>query len=98
MGVKRILMDDRRVVHGRLHPESAVGEAAEEEAVWAPMEESENVPMTVVEEAEPWSSAHRHGAEEVHSLQAPLVEEPKKVAAVEVPDGAGSPARAWYSV
>jgi hypothetical protein len=77
-----------------------MGEAAVAamEAVWAPVEESENVPVTVVKEAEPWSSARRHGAEEAHSLQAPLVEEPKKVAAVEVPDGAGTPARAWRSV
>jgi hypothetical protein len=67
------------------------------EAVWAPVEESETIPVTV-EEAEPWSSARRHGAEEAHSLRAPLVEEPKKVAAVEAPNDAGTPARARRSV
>jgi hypothetical protein len=51
-------------------PESDVGEAA----VWVPVE-SETVPVTVVEEPEPWSGARRHGAEEAHSLQAPLVVE-----------------------
>jgi hypothetical protein len=70
---------------------------AEAEAVWAPVEESETVPVTVVE-AEPWSGARRHGAEEEHSLQAPLVEEPQKVAAVEAPDDTGTPARARRSV
>jgi hypothetical protein len=42
--------------------------------VWVPVE-SETVPVTVVEEPEPWSGARRHGAEEAHSLQAPLVVE-----------------------
>jgi hypothetical protein len=68
------------------------------EAVWAPVEEAETALVTVVEEAEPWSGACRHGAEEAHSLQAPLVEEPEKVAAVEAPDGAGTLARARRSV
>jgi hypothetical protein len=54
--------------------------------------------VMVVEEAEPWSGTRRHGAEEAHSLQAPLVEEPEKVAAVEAPNGAGTPARARRSV
>jgi hypothetical protein len=67
-------------------------------AVWAPVEEAETAPVTVVEEAEPWSGARRHGAEEAHSLQAPLVEEPEKVAAAEAPNGAGTPARARRSV
>jgi hypothetical protein len=67
--------------------------AAVEAAVWAPVEESETVPVTVVE-PEPWSGARRHGAGEAHSLQALLVEEPEKVAAVEAPDDAGTPARA----
>jgi hypothetical protein len=67
------------------------------DAVWAPVEESETVPVTVVE-AEPWSGARRHGAKEAHSLQAPLVEEPEKVAAVEAPDGAGTPTQARRSV
>jgi hypothetical protein len=70
---------------------------AEAEVVWAPVEESETVPVTVVE-AEPWSGARRHGAEEEHSLQAPLVEEPEKVTAVEALDDAGTPARARRSV
>jgi hypothetical protein len=70
--------------------------AAAEAAVWAPVEESETVPVTVVEEL--WSGARRHGAEEAHSLQAPLVEEPEKVAAVEAPDDAGTPAQARRSV
>jgi hypothetical protein len=70
---------------------------AEAEAVWAPVEESETVPVTVVE-AEPWSGARRHGAEEEHSLQAPLVEEPEKVTAVEALDDAGTPVRARRSV
>jgi hypothetical protein len=56
-------------------------------------EEAETVPVTVVE-AEPWSGARRHGAEETHSLQAPLVEEPEEVAAVEAPDNAGTHAQA----
>jgi hypothetical protein len=64
--------------------ETAVATAeAATEAVWA-------VPVTVVEEVEPWSGARRHGAEEAHSLQAPLVEESEKVAAMEAPDDAGS--------
>jgi hypothetical protein len=66
--------------------------------VWSPVEGSGTVPVTVVEEAEPWSGVRRHGAEEAHSLQAPLVEEPEKGAAVEAPDGAGTPARARRSV
>jgi hypothetical protein len=71
---------------------------AEAEAVWTLAEEVETVPVTVEEEAEPWSGARRHGAEEAHSRQAPRREEPEKVAAVEAPDGAGTPARAWSSV
>jgi hypothetical protein len=67
------------------------------EVVWAPVEEAETAPVTVVE-AEPWSGAHRHGAQEAHSLQAPLLEDPEKVAAVEAPDVAGTPARARCSV
>jgi hypothetical protein len=59
--------------------------------------EMETTPVTVVE-AEPWSGACRHGAEEAHSLRAPLVEEPEKAAAVEAPDGAGTPARSRCSV
>jgi hypothetical protein len=78
-------------------PESAVGEAAVE-VVWALVEEAETAPVIVVEEAEPWSSARRHGAEEAHSLHAPLVEEPEKVATVEAPDDAGTPAQARRSV
>jgi hypothetical protein len=67
-----------------------VGEAAAAvEAVWAPVEESETVPARCT---------RRHGAEEAHSLQAPLVEEPEKVSAVEAPDDAGTPARARRSV
>jgi hypothetical protein len=69
-----------------------------EEAVWAPVEETETAPVAVVEEAEPWSGAHRHGAEEAHSLQALLVEKLEKVAVVEAPSDAGTPARAWHSV
>jgi hypothetical protein len=72
--------------------------AAAEVAVLAPVEESKTVPVTVVEEPELWSGARRHGAEEAHSLQAPLVEEPEKVAAVEAPDDAGTPAQARRSV
>jgi hypothetical protein len=72
--------------------------AAAAEAVWVPVEEGETAPVTVVEEAEPWSGARRHGAEEAHSRRAPLVEEPEKGAAVEAPDGAETPARAWRSV
>jgi hypothetical protein len=53
--------------------------------------------VTVVEELEPWSGTRRHGAEEAHSLQAPLVEELEKVAAVEAPNGAGTPAQAQRS-
>jgi hypothetical protein len=77
-----------------------VGEAVvvAAEAVWAPVEEMETVLVTVVEEAEPWSGARRHGIEEAHSIQAPLVEEPEKVAAVEAPDGTGTPTRARHSV
>jgi hypothetical protein len=70
--------------------------AVAEAAVWAPVE-SEAVPVTVEEEPEPWSGARRHGTEEAHSLQAPLVE-PEKVAAVGAPDGAGTPAQARRSV
>jgi hypothetical protein len=55
------------------------------EAVWAPVEEAETAPVTVVEAAEPWSGTRRHGAEEAHSLRAPLVEELEKAAAVEAP-------------
>jgi hypothetical protein len=40
-----------------------VGEAAVA-AVWASVEEAKTAPVTVVEEAEPWSGARRHGAEE----------------------------------
>jgi hypothetical protein len=72
--------------------------AASEAAVWAPVDELKTVPVTVVEEPELWSGAHRHGAEEAHSLQASLVEEPEKVAAVEAPDDAGTPAQARRSV
>jgi hypothetical protein len=72
--------------------------AAAEVAVWALVEESEAVSVTVVKELEPWSGSRRHGAEEAHSLQAPLVEESEKVAAVEAPDGAGTPAQAQRSV
>jgi hypothetical protein len=81
--------------------ENNVGEvavAATKAAVWAPVEESEAVTVTVVEEPEPWSGARRHGAEEAHILQAPLVEEPEKVAAVEAPDGAGTPVHSRHSV
>jgi hypothetical protein len=60
-------------------------------AVWVPVE-AETSPVSVVEEAEPWSDTRRHGAEEAHSLRAPLVEEPKKVVEVEAPDDAGTPA------
>jgi hypothetical protein len=76
-----------------------VGEVAvaAAEAVWAPVEEAETAPVTVVE-VEPWSGAHSHGAQEAHSQQALLVEEPEKVAVVEAPDGAGTPARARRSV
>jgi hypothetical protein len=56
-------------------------------AVWAP-----------VEEAQPWSGAHRHGGQEAQSLRAPLVEEPEKVVPVEAPDDTGTPARAQCSV
>jgi hypothetical protein len=49
-----------------------MGEAAAE-VMWALVEGSETIPVMVVE-AEPWSGARRHGAEEAHSLQAPLVE------------------------
>jgi hypothetical protein len=66
--------------------------------VWAPVEESKTVPVTVLEEPELWSGARRYGAEEAHSLQAPLVEEPEKVAAVEAPDDTGTPAQARRSV
>jgi hypothetical protein len=59
------------------------------EAVWAMVEEAEAAPVTVVEEAEPWSGAYRHGAKEAHSLWAPLVE---------APGGAGTHARAQCSV
>jgi hypothetical protein len=68
------------------------------EAVWAPVEEAETAPVTVVEEAEPWSGARRHGAQEAHSLRAPLMEEPEKATVVEAPDDAGTPARARCSV
>jgi hypothetical protein len=68
------------------------------EAVWAPVEEGKTAPVMVVEEAEPWSGAHRHGAKEAHSQRAPLVEKPEKGAAVEAPDGTGTPARARRSV
>jgi hypothetical protein len=34
----------------------------EAEAVWAPMEEVKTAPVTVVEEADPWSGARRHSA------------------------------------
>jgi hypothetical protein len=54
--------------------------------------------VAAAEEAEPWSGARRHGAEEAHSLQAPRKEEPEKVAAAEAPDGAGTPAWPWRSV
>jgi hypothetical protein len=70
-----------------------VAVAAAEAAVWATV-----IPVTVVEESEPWSGARRHGAEEGHSLQVPLVEQPEKVAAVEAPTGAGTPAQARRSV
>jgi hypothetical protein len=46
-------------------PESAVVEAVA--VVWAPVEAAEMSPVTVVEEAEPWSDARRHGAEEAQS-------------------------------
>jgi hypothetical protein len=72
--------------------------AAAEAAVWAPVDELKTVPVTVVEEPELWSGARRHGAEEEHSLQASLVEEPKKVAAVEAPDDAATPAQAPRSM
>jgi hypothetical protein len=42
--------------------------------------------------------ARRHDAEEAHSLQAPLVEEPEKVSVVEAPDDARTPAWARRSV
>jgi hypothetical protein len=46
-----------------------MGEAAvAAEAVWAPVEEAETAPVTVVVEVEPWSGARRHGVEEAHSL------------------------------
>jgi hypothetical protein len=57
------------------------------EAVWVP-----------VEEVEPWSGARRHGAQEAHSRRAPPVEEPKRAAELEAPDGAGTLARARCSV
>jgi hypothetical protein len=72
--------------------------AATEAAVLAPVEVSEAVPVMVVEELEPWSGTCRHGTKEAHSLQAPLVEEPEKVAAVGAQDGAGTPAQARRSV
>jgi hypothetical protein len=72
--------------------------AAVAEVVWVPVEELETVVVTVVEEAELWSGARRHGAEEAHTLQVPLVEKPEKVAMVEAPDDAGTPARARCSV
>jgi hypothetical protein len=59
-------MDDRRVVHDRLHPSDVREAAAVVAAVWVPVEESEAVPVTVVE-PEPWSGARRHGAEEAQS-------------------------------
>jgi hypothetical protein len=68
------------------------------EAVWVPVDEVETILVTVVEEVEPWSGARRHGAEETHSLQAPLVEKPEKVAAVEALDSARTLARARHCV
>jgi hypothetical protein len=44
------------------------------EAVWALVEKAETAQVMVVEEAEPWSGAHRHGTQEAHNLRAPLVE------------------------
>jgi hypothetical protein len=52
------------------------------EAVWAPVEEAETAPVTVVEEVEPWSGARRHSAQEAHSPRSPPVVEPEKAAAV----------------
>jgi hypothetical protein len=66
------------------------------EAVWAPVEEAETTPVTVLEEAEAWSGACRHSAQE--APRAPPMEEPEKPAAVEAPDGVGTPARARCSV
>jgi hypothetical protein len=68
------------------------------EAVCAPMEEVKTAPVTVVEEAEPWSGTCRHSAQETRSSSAPPMEEPEKAAAVEAPDGVGTPARARCSV
>jgi hypothetical protein len=66
--------------------------------VWAPVKDAETSPVTVVEETKPWSDARRHGAEEAHSLWAPQVEEPEKVAAVEEPDDTRTPAQVQCSV
>jgi hypothetical protein len=91
-------MDDRRVVHDRLHPRRRGGAAVvAAEVVWAPVEETKTTPVTVVE-AELWSGTCRHSAQEAHSPRAPLVEEPGKATAVQAPDGAGTPARALCSV
>jgi hypothetical protein len=68
------------------------------EAVWAPVEQAETTPVTVVEEAEPWSGARRHSTQEAHSPRAERVEEPEKSAAVEAPDGVDTPALARCSV
>jgi hypothetical protein len=73
--------------------EAAVAAAAVE---WVPVE-VETSPVIVVEEAEPRNDARRHGAEEAHSLQAPLVE-PEKVVAVEASDDAVPLARARCGV
>jgi hypothetical protein len=57
MGVMRIPMDDQRVVHGRLHPESGVVEAAV--AVAEVVEQAETAPVMVVEEVKLSNDARR---------------------------------------
>jgi hypothetical protein len=54
--------------------------------------------VTVVEEAEPWSGARRHGAQEAHSLRALLVVEPEEPVLVPAPYDGGTPAPARRSV
>jgi hypothetical protein len=54
--------------------------------------------VTVVEEAEPWSGARRHGAQEVHSLWVPRVVEPEDPVSVPVPYDVGTPAPARHSM
>jgi hypothetical protein len=59
MGVMRIPMDDQRVVHGRLHPESGVVEAAVAVAVAEVVEQAETAPVMVVEEVKLSNDARR---------------------------------------